>query len=294
MSCRALGHGMMIASPLRRPTDSVGGRDRNAGATIALRARTGASGAARVAISSLGGQGGLVLIGGEAGVGKTDLTESLAYQAMLRGALVRVGRCYDLTETPPYGPWTEIRDRIPTAPNLPPLPSAATSAATSQAAFFREALAFFAAVAARQPVVLILDDMQWADPASLDLLRFLARSVASLPILLIATYRAEDVTRRHPLYALLPILSRETSATRPDLHRLPLADVEAMVADRYQLPAADATRLVAYLHERADGNAFFTMELLQHSQRKRSSMKRMRGGASATWQRCRYRCFCGR
>ena len=85
-----------------------------------------------------------------------------------------IRRCYDLTETPPYGPWTEIRDRIPTVPYLPPLLSAATSAATSQAAFFREAL----------------------------------------PILLIATYRAEDVTRRHPLYALLPILSRETSATR--------------------------------------------------------------------------------
>jgi len=213
--------------------------------------------------SALGGQGGLVLIGGEAGVGKTALTESLAYQAMLRGALVRVGRCYDLTETPPYGPWTEIRDRIPTAPNLPPLPSAATSAATSQAAFFREALACFAAVAAWQPVVLILDDMQWADPASLDLLRFLARSVASLPILFIATYRAEDVTRRHPLYALLPILSRETSATRLDLHRLPIADGEAIVVDRYRLPAADATRLVAYLHERAGGNAFFTMDLLR-------------------------------
>lgn len=213
--------------------------------------------------SALGGQGGLVLVGGEAGVGKTALTESLAYQAMLRGALVRVGRYYDLTETPHYGPWTEIHDRIPTAPNLPPLPSAATSAATSQAAFFREALAFFAAVAARQPVVLILDDMQWADPASLDLLRFLARSVASLPILFIATYRAEDVTRRHPLYALLPILSRETSATRLDLHRLPIADGEAIVVDRYRLPAADATRLVAYLHERAGGNAFFTMELLR-------------------------------
>jgi hypothetical protein len=72
------------------------------------------------------GRGGLVLIGGEAGVGKTTLTESLAYEAATDGALVRTGRCYDLMETPPYGPWTEIRDSIPFMPDLPPLPSAAT------------------------------------------------------------------------------------------------------------------------------------------------------------------------
>jgi hypothetical protein len=78
---------------------------------------------------ALGGQGGLVLVGGEAGVGKTALAESLAYEAAKRGALVRTGRCYDLAETPPYGPWTEIRDRIPVTPDLPPPPAAATSRA---------------------------------------------------------------------------------------------------------------------------------------------------------------------
>ncbi len=212
---------------------------------------------------ALGGQGGLVLIGGEAGVGKTALTETVAYEATVRGALVLTGRCYDLTETPPYGPWTEIRDSIPAATDLPPRPSAAVSSAASQAEFFREALVFFAALADRRPLVLVLDDMQWADPASLDMLRFLSRSVATLPILLVATYRAEDVTRRHPFYTLLPILLREAGATRLDLHRLPIADVETLVTDRYRLSEADATRLVAYLHERAGGNAFFTQELLR-------------------------------
>ncbi|MDQ2785582.1 MAG: toll/interleukin-1 receptor domain-containing protein [Chloroflexota bacterium] len=60
--------------------------------------------------SALGGQGGLVLIGGEAGVGKTALIESLAYDATMHGALVRVGRCYDLTETPSYGPAGQYED----------------------------------------------------------------------------------------------------------------------------------------------------------------------------------------
>jgi predicted ATPase len=209
------------------------------------------------------GQGSLVLIGGEAGVGKTALAESLAYEAATWGALVLTGRCYDLMETPPYGPWTEIRDHAPVIPDLPPLPSAVTSTAASQAELFREALASFAALAARQPLVLILDDLQWADPASLDLLRFLARSVVSLPILLLATYRAEEVTRRHPLYPLLPLLLREAGATPIELHRLPIADVATLVTDRYRLPEAEATRLVTYLHERAGGNAFFTLELLR-------------------------------
>ncbi|MGN6809334.1 MAG: ATP-binding protein, partial [Thermomicrobiales bacterium] len=54
-----------------------------------------------------GGRGSLVLIGGEAGIGKTVLAEALATEASERGALVLIGRCYDLSETPPYGPWTE-------------------------------------------------------------------------------------------------------------------------------------------------------------------------------------------
>jgi DNA-binding CsgD family transcriptional regulator len=204
-----------------------------------------------------------VLVGGEAGIGKTALAEALCREARERGALVRVGHCYDLTETPPYGPWTEIRDHIPPDPGLPPRPSAAASTAASQAEFFREALAFFAALAERRPLILVLDDIQWADPASLDCLRFLARSVASLSILFVATYRAESITRRHPLYALLPLLTREAGATRIDLRRLTLADVASLVTGRYRLPEADVTRVVAYLHERAGGNAFFTLELLR-------------------------------
>jgi predicted ATPase len=58
--------------------------------------------------AALTGHGSLVLIGGEVGIGKTALAEALCREATERGALVLVGRCYDLTETPPYGPWVEI------------------------------------------------------------------------------------------------------------------------------------------------------------------------------------------
>src|SRR5438552_1184590 len=57
--------------------------------------------------AALTGRGGLVLVGGEAGIGKTTLAEALCQEASERGALVLVGRCYDLSETPPYGPWAD-------------------------------------------------------------------------------------------------------------------------------------------------------------------------------------------
>src|SRR5436853_851950 len=74
--------------------------------------------------AALAGRGSLVLIGGEAGIGKTALAETLLAEATELGALVLVGRCYDLSETPPYGPWTEALARAPRDPALPPLPAA--------------------------------------------------------------------------------------------------------------------------------------------------------------------------
>src|ERR671916_579590 len=136
------------------------------------------------------GRGGLVLIAGEAGIGKTTLAEATCRDALAGGARVLVGRCYDLSETPPYGPWSEIRDQFPDAPDLPPRPAASQSGAASQAQFFAEARAYFATLAAQRPLVLLLDDLHWADPASLDFLRSFARALPALPVLLLATYRA--------------------------------------------------------------------------------------------------------
>lgn len=68
---------------------------------------------------ALDGHGSFVRIGGKAGIGKTALSESLVSDAATRGALVLVGHCFDLIETPPYGSWTEILDRYPPLPDLP-------------------------------------------------------------------------------------------------------------------------------------------------------------------------------
>ena len=220
--------------------------------------------------AALAGEGGLVLVGGEAGIGKTALLAALGREAAQRGALVVAGACYDLTDTPPYGPWAELlgHHALHTLGDLPPLSAPLATDQTgppiaSQAALFARARDYLAAAAARRPLVLLLDDLHWADPASLDLLRYLARQAAALPLLLVAAYRPEDVTRRHPLYALLPALVREAAPLRLDLPRLAPEDVRALVRARHPLDERDEARLLAFLEQRAEGNPFFLGELLR-------------------------------
>src|SRR4051794_4706596 len=124
--------------------------------------------------AALAEQGALVLIGGEAGIGKTALADALCREATRRGALVMSGRCFDRAETPPYGPWVDLCARYPPAPSLPALPAAfaergTVGAVTSQLALFVQVQDFLAALATHQPAVLLLEDLHWADPASLDL-----------------------------------------------------------------------------------------------------------------------------
>jgi len=122
---------------------------------------------------------------------------------------------------------------------------------------------FLRALTTDRPAVLLLDDLHWSDPASLDLLRFLARSLATLPLLILVTYRSDELTRKHPLFALLPQLARDAAAERLDLIRLDDDAVYSLVVARYTLADADASRLVAYLQARAEGNALFVGKLLR-------------------------------
>ena len=131
--------------------------------------------------AALAGRGSFVLIGGEAGIGKTALAEALL-EAATAGALVLVGRCYDLTETPPYGPWAELLARALRCPDSRHVPRCSGRTARMGARAAGDALrprpGLPAGVAAVRPLVLLLDDLHWADPACLDLLRFLARDLA--------------------------------------------------------------------------------------------------------------------
>lgn len=214
------------------------------------------------------GRGGLVLLGGEAGIGKTALAEALTDEATAAGMLALTGGCYDLTETPPYGAWVDVFRRFPRERAEPQLPTALAEpgmmgAISSQAAFFHQMLTFLTALATQQPLLIVLDDMHWADAESLDLLRFLSRSLASLPLVLIATYRPDEGGAPCPLYGMLPTLVREGHAERIDLRPLHDEAVYELVTARYTLPHAETDRLAAYVQERAEGNPFFLSELLR-------------------------------
>ncbi len=209
-------------------------------------------------------RGGLVLIGGEAGIGKTALAGALGREAAAGGALVLTGRCYDLTETPPYGPWIEIFEQLALRPDCPsvPAPLGDGDPALDRMILFARLRDTLAAIATRHALVLILDDLHWADQASLELLCYLTRQIGTRSMLLLATYRADEVGSNRPLYRSLPALVREAETVRLPLRSLDLRSVAALVANRYPLPGSDAERLVAYLDRRAEGNPFFVGELL--------------------------------
>lgn len=217
--------------------------------------------------ATLAGDGGLVILSGEAGIGKTTLAEELCQEAINAGALVLVGHCYDGAETAPYGPWAELLDQHGALRNrsLDPRTNAEPNLAngSSQGALFAEMRDFFASIARERPLVLLLDDMHWADTESFDLLRFVARQLVSAPILLLINYRNEAVTRAHPLYRLVPLLVRESLAVRIDVNPLGEEEVRTLIDRAYRLPADDVNRLATYLQQRAEGNPFFVRELLR-------------------------------
>ncbi len=216
--------------------------------------------------AAISGRGSLVLIGGEAGIGKTALAEAACRDAAERGALVLTGHCYDLTDTPPYGAWIDLFARY--TATSPALPEAFAQRGTvgpvaSQMALFVQVQDFLRALTEQRPLVILLDDMHWADPASLALLRSLVHSLPALPLLLLVTYRSDELTRHHPLSQMLPQLARESSTQRLDLRALDRAAIQTLIDARYRLAETDAARLVAYLESRSECNALFVGELLR-------------------------------
>ncbi|MFL5761384.1 MAG: helix-turn-helix transcriptional regulator [Thermomicrobiales bacterium] len=213
------------------------------------------------------GNGRLVLIGGEAGIGKTTLARELCREALAEQLTVLVGHCFDLTATPPYGPWLDLASHYRPDGDLPPLPDALLAGKIdeidSQTELFEQVRAFLSAVAEVQPTVIVIEDLHWADPASLDLLRSIVSRLGTAPILTVVTYRVDELTRRHPFYHQLPGLVRDAEGRRIDLHRLPASDFDELISLRWQLSEEDHARLVDYLAHHADGNPFFAVELLR-------------------------------
>ncbi|HEU5432270.1 MAG TPA: AAA family ATPase, partial [Thermomicrobiales bacterium] len=190
------------------------------------------------------GQGRLVLIGGEAGVGKTTLVDAFSRRVAGTSAVLRTA-CDALSTPSPLSP---VRDLAP-ALGLPIDQYAFDGDGRDQ--IFRDV---FAAFARREPTVVIGEDAHWGDGASLDLLRFLARRIGDLPLLFVVTYRDDEIGVDHPLRLVLGDL-----ATAPAVHRMTLLPLSEKATGRL---ASGQGRDAAVLHRLTGGNPFFLTEVL--------------------------------
>ncbi len=215
------------------------------------------------------GGAALVMLDGEAGIGKTTLVEALAAEAAGLGVLVLTGQCDDLDSAKPYGPWVSLRASPPVAPSSPLLVSLESSHGTSrtQAELFAHIWSEVSSLAAAQSVLLVLEDLHWADEASLELLYFVGRSIrrgrTQLPLLVVATYRDADVPRHHGLQRLLPALVRDAHTERISLPPFDAQAIRALIRTRHTLSDEDEARLVDYLLHHSQGNPLYASELLR-------------------------------
>jgi DNA-binding CsgD family transcriptional regulator/tetratricopeptide (TPR) repeat protein len=201
------------------------------------------------------GKGAIVLVAGEAGIGKTRLASELATRAHGRGFDVLLGRSLDLVGAElPYHPFVEA---------LRPLGrprQAEGRTAGSQLQAFEETLTLLVDRAASTPVLLVLEDLHWADSSTLDLVVFLAHNVGDHPLLLLATYRADEPASTERMRRLTGAVQRSGAAFVVELEPLTHEELAELVATQSDgpLPAAVADAIVA----RSEGNPFFAGELL--------------------------------
>ncbi len=231
----------------------------------------------------------VVLLSGDAGVGKTRLLGELAELARAQGHQVRSGHCLDFGDSAlPYLPFSEVLGRMAT--DLPDLVEAVAAAhpplarlqpgrrvlgvdrddepsRTDRAALFEAVHALLEAAAQHAPLLLVLEDLHWADQSTRDLLSFLFTRPLAGPVGIVASYRSDDLHRRHPLRAQVAEWSRLHGVERIHLTPLSEGDVRTLIAELGGGPGGASggglgAGEVEDIVDRAEGNAFFVEELV--------------------------------
>ncbi|MET8367862.1 AAA family ATPase [Micromonospora sp. NPDC005194] len=224
-----------------------------------------------------------VLVGGEAGVGKTRLLEEFAAGATAAGARVLVGQCLELGEAGlPFAPFAaalravlradgaevfagyeaEFARLLPELGRVPAgstAPSARPLTDAPRGYLFDLVAELFQRLADARPLLLIIEDLHWADRSTRDLIGFLVRAARPGRLLLVCTYRTDELQRGHPLRPFLAELDRARGVERVELGRLDRDGTGAILADL--LGGEPSPRAVDDIHDRTQGNPFFIEEL---------------------------------
>jgi class 3 adenylate cyclase/DNA-binding SARP family transcriptional activator len=237
------------------------------------------------------GERQVVLLGGEPGIGKTTLATVLAHSVEAVGGTVLYGRCLDEVGAP-YQPFVEtlghyvqhapreqldahlaefggelarlvpsLVRRMPDAP-----PPSSSDPDTERYLAFGAAVGLLAEESNQRPALLILDDLHWADAATLQLLRHLALATPRVPLLILGTFRSNEVTDQHPLADVLAAFRREEGVTRVELAGLSPADVFDLCTSvaGHMVDGDEAAGFAEELQRDTAGNPYFVWELLRH------------------------------
>jgi DNA-binding CsgD family transcriptional regulator len=233
-----------------------------------------------------GGQGQTVLLTGEAGVGKSRLVAELQAQATQHGAILLQGRCFEQDGVLPYAPLLDLLrgwlaatdadhvrallgpaagdlarllpDLAPLLPDLPPRPH---EPELEQHRHIQALMQLFTRLATLGPVLVVIEDLHWSDEASLEVALALARRAPTLPLLLLLTYRSDEIPAE--LGSLLAALDRERLAIDMPLQRLSAGDVAAMTRAIFDLRRPPPAAFVEALYAITEGNPFFVEEMLK-------------------------------
>ncbi|MBV8532043.1 MAG: AAA family ATPase, partial [Candidatus Eremiobacteraeota bacterium] len=212
--------------------------------------------------------GGWVLVAGDAGMGKSRLISEFCSSLAYSRWKVGYGACTEFA-SPPYGPILEIFSRIDRGFKL--------EAAATKREQFDAIVDRLAAIAGRSALVLVVEDLHWADAATLDLLTYLAPKLHNLRVLVVASLRTDELHPDHPATTAAAKISRAGQAGRIDLGPLTGSELRAFIDEALaETSLPDETRRAIAVA--GDGNPFFTEELLKSAVERSSARNESRHG----------------